>query len=159
MSCAAVGFACLIFASESIQTWMGLALHLFLLLSVLGAFYAPRERRAFWGGCALMGWYYLGSNHLPSDLQQPRNSVHEALAEIHPKIAREVPNENFPVRYTGDKSLLPSRTRRSPRIGEFLGVAHTLATFLAAFVGGGVALWFDRRASRKPAAGAPPPLS
>ena len=148
---AAISCACLIYPTQSVQRWLGLALNLFLLLSVLGAFYAPRERRAFWGGCAFIGCYYLASDLLPSEIQQPRNNVSRALWKIHETIVRDVPNKDLSAHYTGDPALGPSKTVQSPHINDFLEVGHTLATFLVACIGGGIALWFDRRASRKSA--------
>ncbi|HVX12332.1 MAG TPA: hypothetical protein VHC22_14210 [Pirellulales bacterium] len=156
---AAMSCACLIYATQSVQGWLGLALNLFLLLSILGAFYAPREQRAFWGGCALVGCYYLASDRLPSEIQQPRNAVSRALWRIHEKIVRDVPIEDFPAYYTGDPAVGPPKTVQSPHIGDFLDVGHTLATFLVAFIGGAIALWFDRRASRKSAGPATASLS
>jgi hypothetical protein len=156
----AVACACLIFASDSVTTWMGLVLHLFLLLSVLGAFYAPRERRAFWGGCATAGWYYLGSGYLPFELKPLRNTATDALREVYWKITPNLPDES-PID-TEDETdevdetpiaipmIVPRPVEIPHDVLVFHEVGQMLATFLAAFAGGGVALWFDRRALRKP---------
>jgi hypothetical protein len=158
---AAVACACLIFASESVQAWTGFALQLFLLLSALGAFYAPRDRRAFWGGCALMGWYYMGCAHLPPGLRQPWNMAQAVIQEIHPKVVREVQVERRVYLPNEDETTWPTEevTVEIPPMFYFVYVGHTLVAFLAAFAGGGVALWFDRRVVRDLSGPAAPSLT
>lgn len=77
-----------------------------------------------------MGWYYVASACVPHFDLQPQNIAGFALAVIYQRMYVQ-------------KMYVPDTT-------DFFGVGHALAAFLAAFAGGGLALWFDRRASRKP---------
>ncbi|HVX14106.1 MAG TPA: hypothetical protein VHC22_23170 [Pirellulales bacterium] len=131
ISFAAVACAGLVFPA-SLRISIGLAVHSFLLVSVLGALFAPRERRAFWGGCAIMGWFYLASEQLTFGLRPLREIVHGVLLELF----RRLENSH----------------------SDIFEVGQTLAAFIVALIGGGIAHGFDRRAARKSREPPPAPI-
>lgn len=132
----AISCACLIFATVQVTSWLGIALQAFLMVCVLGSFYAPRNHRAFWGGCAIVGWACFWNDHTERRNDDVRRLEDTVLFACHPLVVREVQAD--------DGAII-----KTPDLVDFWCTGKQVANFIAAFVGGGVALWFDRCALRK----------
>lgn len=142
---AAVSCACLIYATETVYSWLSNVLQLSLMLCVLAAFYAPRERRAFCGGYAIIGWAYFWIAFNPPSTPEPGDLVRWALAKTYRTIAREVEPAEIEV---APGTYRIQRPKTFPIYQDYLHVGHALATFIAASIGGSVAFWLDSRARR-----------
>lgn len=101
------------------------------LLSLLGAIFSRSERRAFWGGCAIVAWLFTlsdvlpdGHNGLPALVHAPKAAVSETL---------------FDLSYYFDDD--PLGNLRSTGGEAFVGIG-------ASVVGGVLARWFRSRSAQ-----------
>jgi hypothetical protein len=124
----AISCACLVYATQPVYIWLGIAMQAYLVLSILGAIYAPRDRRAFWGGCAIIGCAYFWNGHTVSHIVDPRHLENLVLDKIYPMVVRE--------------------TTGRPWRSDFNMTGEQLATLIAAFTGGFIGLWFGSPARR-----------
>ena len=75
------------------------------LVALLGSVFTRRERRVFWGGCAIVAWSFMLSGFLPRN----PNSLRSAVRSMHSVLTSEAahaPDPLFYLREAGEEAFV-----------------------------------------------------
>jgi hypothetical protein len=147
-----VGVACvsLAYASTMLSYVLAVTMFAFMLFSALGAVYADRARRAFWGGFAIVGWSLLASVYLPARVPLPWSVSHWMLNRAHESVVREIAVSDKTARSSSESPYFRDNSFyvQSPPHGPFVTSGQILAAFISTMLGGMAAQRFYDKSSR-----------